>query len=178
MNLHKRKKYLILIIVISLLSIYQFLDVYSKFKFMFLDILNNITNYVVIFMLFVLLISFTSFLSIIFNWKLLRKLHSISESNLIDETVVKKPYKLGFLHFAYLAFGGLIAGLGMFLILGPLRENYSLKTSTNGLIPFFISMIIIGLGVLLIFDGIKIQRSIAASNTQAQPENFGDVSKL
>jgi len=162
MNSSKRKIFLILIATIAILSTYQFIDVCSRFRFLLIDIVNNITSSVVVFMIFMLLIAVTSYLAIVFNWKLLRKSNPISETNLIDEPEIQKQYQFGILHYGYIAFSGALAGFGVFLIIKPLQENYPINDLPNGLLPYFVAMIIIGLGVVFIYDALKIGRSIKA----------------
>ena len=113
-------------------------------------------------MIFALLIAVTSYLAIVFNWKLLRKSNPISETNLIDEPEIQKQYQFGILHYGYFAFSGALAGFGVFLIIKPLQENYPIKDLPNGLLPYFVAILIIGLGVVFIYDAIKIGRSIKA----------------
>jgi hypothetical protein len=162
MNQRNRKIYLIIISTISLLSTYQFIDVYTKFRFLLIDILNNLTQNAVIYMLFALFISITSYVAIIYNWNLLKKRQDL-ESNLLDEPESTKFKEIGWMYYMYLMFSLLLIGLGAFLIV-TLQENYPIEKLPTGLLPYFIVLIISGLGIILLTDGIKIKRAIKADN--------------
>lgn len=144
--------------ILSILSTYQFYDVYSKFRFLLNDILNNITESVVGYTIFVFLLTITSYLAILFNWKLLRKIESTSKSNLLDDIDHTKPLNSGFLYNCYLVFSGLMIGLGIFLILKPIQENYPINEFPKGILAYFVALIIISLGALFANDGIKLKR--------------------
>lgn len=158
MNKPKRKIHLIIITTISVLSTYQFVDVFGRFKFLLNDFLNNISESVVIYMIFVLFIAISSYMALVYNWKLLRNINSFSESKLIDQSEIKKRNQFGLLHFSYVACSGLVMGLGIFLLLKPLQENYPIENLPNGLLPYFVAIIIVTLGLVLLIDGIKIKR--------------------
>lgn len=168
MNERKRKIYLVIIGTISLLSTYQFINVFAKFRFLFVDILNNISQSVVIYMLFVLLISITSYIALIYNWELLKKSNQYSDTNVLDNNDIMKLKEIGWKHYVYLVFGLLIVGLGVFLILKPLQESYPIEKLPNGIIPYFITLIITGLGVILVNDGIKIRAEIVMVNINSK----------
>lgn len=154
-----RKLYLVIISAISLLSTYQFIDIYTKFRFLFSEILNNLTQSVVIYMLFALFISITGYVALIYNWNLLKKRQD-SESNLLDKPESTKFKQTGWMYYTYLLFSLLLIGLGVFLIVRPLQENYPIEKLPTGLLPYFIVLIISGLGIILLNDAIKIKRAL------------------
>lgn len=158
MNEQKRKIYIAIIFTISLLSTYQFIDVYTRFQFLFIDILNNLKQSVVIYMLFVLFISIAGYIATIYNWNLSRKRQD-SNSDLLDNSEPIKCKTIGSMYYTYLLFSVLIIGLGLFLLVKPLQENYPIGKLPSGILPYFIVLIIIGVGIILLNDGVKIKRT-------------------
>lgn len=157
MNENKRKIFLAIICLISLLSTHQFFDVCIRFSFLFNNIQFNITKSVFIYMIFVFFISLTSYFSIFYNWKLLEKKRRNLENDLLDdnESSPKKEFEL--LNYFYLIFSLLIIYLGVFLIIKPLQEEYPIENLPNGIMPYFVVFLITGLGIILLIDGLKIK---------------------
>ncbi len=159
-----------IIVLLSTLSTYQFIDVCNKFRFLIIDILNNLTNGVVIYMLFVLLISLTGYASIIFNWKLLNPSVRIFQSELIDDVEMKGPHRFWILF--YLSFGVLVVGLGAFLIILSIQQYVAMNRLLEFLLPIIIAAILIGLGMMFIIDGIKIRRLIKSPQSPDKTSSF------
>lgn len=145
-----------------MLSTYQFMDVYIKFRFLLIDVLNNITRSVVGYAIFLFFITLTSYIALIFNWKLINPSKAISEATLVDSQDEIR-IQFGFLYYGYLAFSVLLIGFGLFLIVKPIQENYPIEELPNGLFPYTIAIIIIGLGVVLTNDALKLKRAIKES---------------
>ncbi len=152
---------MIIIAVLSALSTYQFIDTYSRFRFLFIDIVNNLTNEVVIYMLIVFMLSITSYGAFIFNWKLLKVNLNLSETDLIDDFELKKSNGFRRLNDVYIVFSGLLIGLGIFIIFKSIQAVAEINDlATTIVFPLFIAAILIGLGFMFITDGIKTRRSI------------------
>lgn len=152
---NKRKIYPILILSISLLCTHQFIDVYAKFQFLIINLLENLHKSVVIYMFLVLLISLTGYLSVIYNWRLLKRHRSFIQTDLIDSFEVKDLKPHGWMYIAYIMFSVLLIGLGIFLAFTSFKEASNLSST---IIVCGISIIIIGLGVLFLKDGIQIKK--------------------
>ncbi len=152
-----RKTYLVLVSIITLLSTYQLIDLYLRFRFLVVDILNNLTQSLGIYFLFTFFISITGYLTIIYQWKLLKGTPE-KEVRLLDNPDSAAHHKRGWMYSIYLSFSVLIIGLGVFLVAKPLQENYPIEKLPDGLVPYFIVLILTGLGMVLFYDVIKIKR--------------------
>jgi TRAP-type C4-dicarboxylate transport system permease small subunit len=107
--------------------------------------------------LFTFFISITGYLTIIYQWKLLKGTPE-KEVRLLDNPDSAAHHKRGWMYSIYLSFSVLIIGLGVFLVAKPLQENYPIEKLPDGLVPYFIVLILTGLGMVLFYDVIKIKR--------------------
>jgi hypothetical protein len=89
----------------------------------------------------------------------LLKNRSNSNPDLLDDKALEQPKRLDWMHYGYLIFGSLVIGLSVFLIVKPLQENYPVSDLPNGLLPYLIVLLINGLGLFLLMDGIRLKRS-------------------
>lgn len=146
---YNRWIYLIILSVISLLSIHQFFDILLRFNFLFNDILRNITKSVIIFMMFSFFIAVTGFVSVLFNWSLIRSNHKISnlDSNWIDDFEVNKSVLTDCKFKVYHIFSNLLIGLGIFMFLQPLQESYPIKNLPNGILAYLFILGILSIGI-------------------------------
>lgn len=159
MNRRKRTIYLVIIGVLTLFSTHQVIDILTRFRFLLVDIMNNLTQSVVIYLFFVCLISITGCVAFFYNLKLLRN-KSNSDPNLLDDDTTNQSKRFDWMYYGYLIFGSLVIGLSVFLIVKPLQENYPLAELPNGLLPYIIALLINGLGLYLLIDGIRLKRNL------------------
>ena len=157
MNRRKRNIKLVIIGVLTLFSTHQAIDTLTRFRFLLMDVLNNLTQSVIIYLFFVGLISLTGYVAFFYNLKLLKG-KSDSAPNLLDDSL-NLPKRFDWMYYGYLIFSSLLIGLSVFLVMKPLQENYPVENLPNGILPYLIVLLINGLGLYLLFDGIRLKRS-------------------
>lgn len=157
MNRRKRTYYLVIIGALSFFSSHQVIDILTRFRFLLMDILNNLTQSVIIYLFFVCLISLTGFIAFFYNLKLLKS-RSDFDPNLLDDSI-DLPKRFDWMYYGYVIFSSLVIGLSVFLIVKPLQESYPIANLPNGILPYLIVLLINGLGLYLIIDAIKLKRS-------------------
>ncbi len=158
MNHTRRLTYLVIIGLLTLFSTHQFIDIITRFRFLLVNIMNNLTSSVVVYMYFVLLISLTGYVAFFYNLKLLKN-KANPNPDLLDDSALEQPKRFDWMHYGYLFFSSLVIGLSVFLIVKPLQESYPIANLPNGILPYLIVLLINGLGLYLLFDGIRLKRS-------------------
>lgn len=153
MKTSKRKLFLILITTLTLLCTYQFIDIYLRFSFLLVDILNNLSENIIVYMLFVLFISLTGFVSIGYNLRLMiNPSTKKTTTTLIDEIEMIKPKQFGLGYYIYVIFSGLVTSLGLYILFVLLQETYPIQKLPMGLHAYMIALLDVGAGFLLIKD--------------------------
>lgn len=158
MNDTRRITYLVIIGLLTFFSTHQFIDIITRFRFLLVNIMNNLTSSVVVYMYFVLLISLTGYVAFFYNLKLLKN-RTNPNPDLLDDSAQEQPKRFDWMHYGYVIFSSLVIGLSVFLIIKPLQENYPVSDLPNGLLPYVVVLLINGLGLFLIIDAIKLKRS-------------------
>jgi hypothetical protein len=155
----KRIIYFIIVCVLFTLSAYSFIDSYLTFGFLLNDLPRNLGENVVILMIFSFFLSFTGFVSVIYTARLMRNDQQHQNTTLIDDAELRVQ-TLGWKYYVHLQFCGLIILLGLFLLIFPIQEEYPISKFPEGFGVYFLVAVIIGLGVLLLRDGIQLKREI------------------
>jgi hypothetical protein len=158
----RRITYLVIIGVLSIFSTHQVIDILTRFRFLLVDIMNNLTQSVVIYLFFVCLISITGCVAFFYNLKLLRNMSS-SDPNLLDDDTTNQPVRFDWMYYGYLIFSFLLIGLSVFLIVKPIQENYPITEFPKGFLPYLIALTFGGVGFFFLKDGIRLKRNEISS---------------
>lgn len=154
----KRSFILFVIIAISCLSIYLFLDLLD-FIFNNGNInLDRISNRDGVVFLFAFSLSIFGVLAAVFNWKLLllKSKSSLNESEILDSEELTKIKQSSFLSISYYIFALLLFSFGLFFVYLFIEEtNYHYSSNTD--IQFLIvTLIILLIGALFFRDARKL----------------------